>query len=390
MFRRRRRTVTYQFNLPDWFVANYSVTASAPSGSATSSFTDSNATWFNPGSAANFPAEPQPTSGETVNWLTYPTCASGTGTTETPFTLLPSDKTTFGSGGLNRGNSLALTNVQIASGDTSGLVFAYITSDAPTGPKYSVGSCVPITQNGNSSSFYFHYSHRPTAAPQSISATTGVAKTITLTGTDLDGENLTFAKVGTGPTHGTLGAIGAPTCTVKSGGTSTCSANVTYTSTGGYTGPDSFQFTVTDPSTLVSTPATVSITVSQNNASIAGTVRQDSNGNGSFDAAVTRHLRRHGEPQRLRSCDDDHDPRRHLQLHWTHSCLQRRLHAAERLCQHRHSTANRQHLSFCRPEPFRQGLLRSKGHDHERQQQQQSEHLRRLGYVHCDRDFGRR
>lgn len=259
--------LTDQFNLPDWFVAEYSVKATGASGAtATTMFTDSNATWFNPGSAGNFPNEPQPTTGVTVKWSTYQntTTCSGTATVETAFQLASGSKVTAGSGGLNKGNALVLTDVQINSGDTTGLVFAYITSDAPTGPKYSLGSCVPVTQNGNASSFYFHYSHRPTANAQSVSATAGVAKTITLTGTDVDGENLTFQKTGAGPSHGTLGAIGTPTCTV-SGGTSTCSATVTYTSAANYTGPDSFQFTVTDASTLVSAPATVSITVSPSN-----------------------------------------------------------------------------------------------------------------------------
>ncbi|HUJ79772.1 MAG TPA: Ig-like domain-containing protein, partial [Nitrospiria bacterium] len=73
-----------------------------------------------------------------------------------------------------------------------------------------------------------------------------------------DSPSLTFA-VGTGPTHGSLGAVGTPSCT-PSGAGSTCTATVTYTPTTGYAGPDSFTFTTND-SLLSSTAATVTITV---------------------------------------------------------------------------------------------------------------------------------
>ena len=57
--------------------------------------------------------------------------------------------------------------------------------------------------------------------------------------------------MGTGPAHGTLGSINQ------------ANGQVTYTPAAGYTGPDSFTFTVTDTTTsLTSNPATVSITVS--------------------------------------------------------------------------------------------------------------------------------
>ncbi|HEX8933785.1 MAG TPA: Ig-like domain-containing protein, partial [Pseudonocardiaceae bacterium] len=95
----------------------------------------------------------------------------------------------------------------------------------------------------------------PTASSQSVA--TNAAKTITLSGTDADGDNLTFA-VASAPTNGTLGAIGTPTCT----GTApkTCQANVTYTPNAGFNGSDSFQFRVND-GTVNSANATVSITV---------------------------------------------------------------------------------------------------------------------------------
>src|SRR5262249_22826832 len=68
---------------------------------------------------------------------------------------------------------------------------------------------------------------------------------ITLTGSDVDGDNLTY-EVATNPAHGQL--IGeAP--------------NLTYTPDADYAGDDSFTFTVKDASGAVSAAATVSITV---------------------------------------------------------------------------------------------------------------------------------
>ncbi len=95
----------------------------------------------------------------------------------------------------------------------------------------------------------------PTASSQSVSTTEDLATTITLTGSDIDGDSLTFA-IGTGPTNGSLGAIGTPTCTAGS-----CSATVTYTPNADVTGDDSFTFTVSD-GTATSAVATISITIS--------------------------------------------------------------------------------------------------------------------------------
>ena len=83
----------------------------------------------------------------------------------------------------------------------------------------------------------------PTADSQSVTATQNVAKTITLTGSDVDGNTLTFT-IAPGTAHGTLGSIGPVTCT----GTApkNCSASITYTANAGYTGPDSFTFKTND------------------------------------------------------------------------------------------------------------------------------------------------
>ena len=85
----------------------------------------------------------------------------------------------------------------------------------------------------------------PVANPQSLIANSGVPLSVVLTGSDPDGDALSF-QVTAQPTHGVLSGT-AP--------------NLTYTSALGYLGPDSFQFVVSD-GTLSSSPATVNITAS--------------------------------------------------------------------------------------------------------------------------------
>ena len=85
----------------------------------------------------------------------------------------------------------------------------------------------------------------------------GVAKTITLSGTD-DLPALDFT-VATGPSHGSLdNTSGTMTCDAST--PATCTADVLYTPVAGQW-LDSFTFTVTNPTDGTSTPATVSITV---------------------------------------------------------------------------------------------------------------------------------
>jgi alpha-tubulin suppressor-like RCC1 family protein len=84
----------------------------------------------------------------------------------------------------------------------------------------------------------------PVALPQSLTVPDSLSLPITLTGTDVDGDALTFEIVQT-PSHGSL--AGSP-------------PNVSYTSSPGYSGPDSFQFKARDGS-LESAPATVTLSV---------------------------------------------------------------------------------------------------------------------------------
>ncbi|MEK6780591.1 MAG: Ig-like domain-containing protein [Bacteroidota bacterium] len=85
----------------------------------------------------------------------------------------------------------------------------------------------------------------PVANNQSVSTQMNVARAITLTGSDVEGSSLTYSIV-TPPTNGSLSVV------VGDG--------VTYTPNGGYTGSDSFTYTVNDGA-LTSVAATVSITV---------------------------------------------------------------------------------------------------------------------------------
>jgi hypothetical protein len=84
----------------------------------------------------------------------------------------------------------------------------------------------------------------PVANAQSVTTPQDTAKPIVLSGSDPDGDALTYTVV-SAPSHGVVTGT-AP--------------NVTYTPAAGYSGPDSFTFKVND-GTVDSAPATVSMTV---------------------------------------------------------------------------------------------------------------------------------
>jgi len=96
----------------------------------------------------------------------------------------------------------------------------------------------------------------PTAAGQSQTTLEDNALRLTLSGGDPEGANVAFS-IASGPSHGSLGALGTPSC---SGTPSTCTATVTYSPETNYNGSDSFTFTTND-GFLDSAPATVSISV---------------------------------------------------------------------------------------------------------------------------------
>lgn len=88
---------------------------------------------------------------------------------------------------------------------------------------------------------------QPVATAQTRSATSGVGKSLALAGTDAENSPLTFA-IASNPTYGTLSSFNSN------------NGFVVYTSNSGYTGSDSFTFTVNDGS-LTSTAATVTLNV---------------------------------------------------------------------------------------------------------------------------------
>ena len=112
------------------------------------------------------------------------------------------------------------------------------------------------TATGTASLSVIHTNVPPVAAAATATTAQDTAATLTLSATDSDSPALTFAIV-TGPTRGTLGSLGAPSC---SGAPVTCTTTVVYTPALDSSGPDSFTFRASD-GTDVSGAATASITV---------------------------------------------------------------------------------------------------------------------------------
>ena len=130
-----------------------------------------------------------------------------------------------------------------------------------------------VLATNDSTKFYWHATESlgtptnttPTANATSKTTAFNTAGTVNLSGSDPETCQLTFAIV-TGPTHGSLGATTDNACVA--GTPNTDSATVTYTPTAGYSGADSFTYTVND-GTATSTPATASLTVSPNTSPTA-------------------------------------------------------------------------------------------------------------------------
>ena len=145
------------------------------------------------------------------------------------------------------------------------------------------------TPANNSATAITNVNSAPTAGSQSVTTAEDTAKIITLTSSDFDNQSQMFSIV-TGPTQGTLGAIGTPTCTPTGAGTGSgtgpnnCTATVTYTPAADYNGPDSFTFKTND-GMVDSADATVSITVTPvNDAPVA----VDDSASTSEDTAVAK------------------------------------------------------------------------------------------------------
>jgi internalin A len=92
---------------------------------------------------------------------------------------------------------------------------------------------------------------KPVAYAQKLILYKNNAKTIQLSGDDPEGSNLTYTLVNT-PAHGNVGNAGV-----------LANPTLTYTPSNDYVGSDSLTFTVTDAGGLVSSPATIQLTVGE-------------------------------------------------------------------------------------------------------------------------------
>src|SRR5919107_3876180 len=249
--------IQYQFQLPTSFVATYEVTAMGEqSGVATTSFTEGNVSF-------------RSTSPAPANWtVDYTTHGAEDTTDNTPCAkggndgsrTIPPDSTGTTSEGISNEESMRLGTVNVPAG--SPLEFDHWTDqDGNTVPNDACLSGDLSGTDGNITDLIAHFEsakQAPEAQPQPIvSADEETAKTITLSASDEDGDNLTFFIV-SGPNHGTLGPIEAVTCTGII--PRTCSANVTYTPDNAYNGFDIFSFKAND-GTSDSNPAPVSMLV---------------------------------------------------------------------------------------------------------------------------------
>ncbi|MEO7731487.1 MAG: Ig-like domain-containing protein [Kofleriaceae bacterium] len=112
--------------------------------------------------------------------------------------------------------------------------------------------------------------HAPVAAAATVTMFEDTTKSITLAGSDPDGDALKF-DVKTPPAHGALFGV-AP--------------DLTYLPSSNYSGPDSFSFVARDPQGAVSAPAAVAINVTGVNDAPAG-IEQQRNVNEDQSLAIT-------------------------------------------------------------------------------------------------------
>jgi hypothetical protein len=221
-------TITDQFNLPDWFVASYSVTATGPiSGTATTSFTDSvYMVWL----ASVDQANPPPTS-FTVYYTRYTTRSDCTGTSNATSATSSSGAVTINIGG---GKSILVTGAT-----ATGYTLNYFSGDG--------NSTVPITPSCAQGSggqnlaghAYAHFKFSDTTPPvitfnQSPNGTNGWFKSspakVTVTATDPSGvtslactlDNTAVTLTNTGSTSTTM--VGDVTTSTEGTHTVACQA----------------------------------------------------------------------------------------------------------------------------------------------------------------------
>ena len=184
--------------------------------------------------------------------------------TVTPVNDTPLAIATSGTVAEDSSIGIALTGSDLDTSDS----LSYLIVDAPTSGTVTlvgaVATYVPGANYNGADSFTFKVNDgtvdsaaatvsitvtpvndAPTAIAQSVTVAEDGSLSITLAGSDLDGDSLSFVSVGS-PANGMLTGI-AP--------------NLTYTPSANYNGPDSFTFNVNDGTVNSTAFATVSITV---------------------------------------------------------------------------------------------------------------------------------
>ena len=256
--------ISDSFNLPDWFVATYTVTATGTqSGVATTTFTDGTVRVRAVGTAGTQP---------TLNWELYnnTTC---TGTASNSGSIPAVGLAANGSDipvNVNTTQSLKLT-----PGSVPGHTFVKWTSGNFTTGTFTDTSnpgCIVGTGSGSggggAQNTQVNYDNAaPVVANQTVSTNVNTAKLITLGATDANNDTLTYEFVGPLPANGTLykGDATNPTNQtnankITGSTTLTGTAQVTYVPDNGFTGTNTFGFRATDQS-ATSTTATVTINV---------------------------------------------------------------------------------------------------------------------------------
>src|SRR5215211_5690191 len=253
--------ISDSFNLPDWFVATYTVTATGTqSGVATTTFTDGTVRVRAVGTAGTQP---------TLNWELY---------NNTTCTGTASDSGSIPAVGLAANGSDIPVNVnatqslKLTPGSVPGHTFVKWTSGNFTDT--SNPGCIVGTGSGSSGggggaqNTQVNYDNAaPVVANQTVSTNVNTAKLFTLGATDANNDTLTYEFVGPLPANGTLykGDATNPTNQtnankITGSTTLTGTAQVTYVPDNGFTGTNTFGFRATDQS-ATSTTATVTINV---------------------------------------------------------------------------------------------------------------------------------
>ena len=171
----------------------------------------------------NWPAVTQATDGSALTALVYRVYARAN---DPAFTPTPADLV----------GEVAGTTFTHIGGSNPALNYTYVVT--------AIGNNCWKLESALSNRVAAPVNHAPVANAQTLTTPQNTALTILLSGSDVDGNALTY-RVATNPAHGTLSGT-AP--------------SLTYAPTAGYTGPDSFTFVAND-GVVDSTPATVSLTV---------------------------------------------------------------------------------------------------------------------------------